>query len=932
MATPLYKFLKGSPNDPNQTKSGFSTYVLPGAAEDISSAYQNDNYKMNFSKFSLLNLDISKMDLDNTDIFNTESLQVLTDKGDIIINSLRNYVANQEVVIRESLLNNNQTFYDPNQSQTTTERIFFKWLRKSGLIQFEPATPNDEYINATEFEVDLNLPEDYFKEYLWRERKVIKYTITSIEDELTDLPDPTDNVIKKLYKVKLSSNSNIKPLDTVLLTNNSNINIGFEDTKSFTVYNIGTTDQTIKNDIIYILSDVTLVWNNFVSATLELVYNRVVQYIGEISSINNAQTLNKNYTEVIAYIPDQTGQTSDILFRVKSDANYSPGLQFPILPSQDQPEIVGGEQVDCPMNTRPENYPGDIYAYFDVDQKYQVSEGLQDRKTGKFFGVYENDRNASRVAAAPYVYPEFDGTELDGITMDFDNLHYTKMNLPNKTSTNFDEFNSQSFNGNAPSDFEFNAVLWYYTVEDVSQPTTTTNESIDTNTLVTDTQTTTTTVVTVEETTPNVTSKVSTNLYAITFLNPVVDGQMATFKKPVANGEQDGLSYTFSINLNFAIDNEQKVEAYDETKTYSLFGFDLYNELVRRLTTTIDLFMDNNDKLIQLNIQVNNLKNLLYTQTDIRDVNSRIQALYNLLNSYKSLQIKDSDSIRVESDSSTNPPSLKLHSTDARFGNLYKYPVSLLYNSVNNTVLNNNITVPKGKDFMIAIINNDLSDITLDNNLNVVLDRDLDFKQTCEIKVYANDARFNKKLNLSIKSNLTSGTNGYAFINNINLPIDNNLNANIELDGLSKRWKKFPEIIPESLSIKKITDNYYLVVKINSNLSNSFKTGDVLLLENMEISYTDLVNNTILTNDISGQYEIVGEIKNSELTFLINLPIMQTIYESLTGNSDIKPLESTNLNQPVILRYNTGWDIKITCIDKNTKIFNEKYLISIDKL
>ena len=58
MATPLYKFLK---------ENGYSTYVFPGSAEDISSAYQNDNYEMNFSKFMLLNIDLSKMDLDNLD-------------------------------------------------------------------------------------------------------------------------------------------------------------------------------------------------------------------------------------------------------------------------------------------------------------------------------------------------------------------------------------------------------------------------------------------------------------------------------------------------------------------------------------------------------------------------------------------------------------------------------------------------------------------------------------------------------------------------------------------------------------------------------------------------------------------------------------------------------------------------------------------------
>jgi len=45
--TPLYKSLKSN---------GTTFYAFPGAAEDISAAYQNENYKMYFSKYVLLDL------------------------------------------------------------------------------------------------------------------------------------------------------------------------------------------------------------------------------------------------------------------------------------------------------------------------------------------------------------------------------------------------------------------------------------------------------------------------------------------------------------------------------------------------------------------------------------------------------------------------------------------------------------------------------------------------------------------------------------------------------------------------------------------------------------------------------------------------------------------------------------------------------------
>ena len=45
-STPNYKRLK---------TNGTTFYAFPGAAEDISAAYQNQNYRMYFSKYVLLN-------------------------------------------------------------------------------------------------------------------------------------------------------------------------------------------------------------------------------------------------------------------------------------------------------------------------------------------------------------------------------------------------------------------------------------------------------------------------------------------------------------------------------------------------------------------------------------------------------------------------------------------------------------------------------------------------------------------------------------------------------------------------------------------------------------------------------------------------------------------------------------------------------------
>jgi hypothetical protein len=107
----------------------------------------NTNYKMYFSKYVLINLPAQNLNpgsnnsncFDFEDSFKTSvNASPATSYKDSMIESLRNYVANQEVVIKESRLNNTTYYYDTNALETTTEKIFFKWCKKLNLIDFEP--------------------------------------------------------------------------------------------------------------------------------------------------------------------------------------------------------------------------------------------------------------------------------------------------------------------------------------------------------------------------------------------------------------------------------------------------------------------------------------------------------------------------------------------------------------------------------------------------------------------------------------------------------------------------------------------------------------------------------------------------------------------------------------------------------------------------
>ena len=524
-STPLYKKLKSN---------GTSFYAFPGAAEDISAAYQNANYKMYFSKYALLNLPKRNLvsgsqsnpiyfDFDNS-FKKSQNATPPTSYGEQIIESLRNYVANQEVVVRESRLNNTEYYYNTNALETTTEKIFFKWCKKLNLIDFEAAIPDDEYFsNLPAFERRNLNDDEYFPEYLWKEREVIDW------DTLSYYETAVSGFNNKL-EIEFYGETNFKVGDTIRIYNVNNTSItinsggsdfseaGTSEGKRTKVLHILPSDSIRGQRIVV---DVTsyLGTQSETFGQAELIYHRLVQYVGEINGISNVQEANRSYTEVYAHIPDHTGMTPDILFRSMYDVNYKPNLTFPIIPGQYQPEILGAENFLSPIVSSPLNYPGSYFGQFDtLDFTYETSSGDTLRRSGDYFGVKGDINN-----------PVVNTSKLDGITMDFNSSHYVKMNISNRKVTNFDQFNALEVNNSKPNDFEFNAILWYYTVEDDKGNT-------------------------------------FTNLYGISFLdnpdnNPVeseVSLRFPTYKKLVSNGDQDGTSFAFSLNLNFNIINDQQ--------------------------------------------------------------------------------------------------------------------------------------------------------------------------------------------------------------------------------------------------------------------------------------------------------------------------------------------------------------------------------------
>ncbi len=811
MSCPLYKKMKDN---------GTSFYCFPSSAEDISSAYQNENYRMYFSKFALLNLpkqhkgfgihsDPTKFDFENSFIKANQS--VATNYADQMVESLRGYVANQEVTIKESRLNNTEYFYDNNEINTTTEKIFWKWCKKLNLLDFERATPGDQYFdNLQDFQTN-NLADDYhFPEILWQEREVIDYRAISFYQ--------TGTTYSNQLEVEFQGSVNFKEGDKVVfseLTNSTLISIGLNGLTCSVLKHIPS--GVTGGDKVVIDMQYTASFETETTGVAKLIYKRLVQYIGEVSGINNVQEANNSYTEVYAHIPDHTGKTPDILFRTMSDVNYKPNMAYPILPSQFQPEIVGAENFNSPIVSTPQNYPGDFYGQFDTDDyTYETSTGDSVRRSGDYYGVKGDIDD-----------PIYNTNFLDGLTLDFDRDHYVKMNIIDNELNTFDEFNALPVHGKPPEDFEFNAILWYYTVENV------------------------------------VTGEITTNLYGITFLNhpnqndayenslPLKGLKLPSYKKLVATDTQDGTSYAFSLNLNFNIINENPQDTYNPTAINSLFSMNLFNTAMKRLAEANNSFMRLNTDSVAISEEIYNLKGLLYTQTDFSTINSRISSVESLLNAYKTMQIVSSDTIEVETNASTSPPLLQLNSKDATYFKIDTIKTTDLYNT--NGVIPLNINIPNNKNFLINIINNDQTQLSLptDTRLTVVLDRDLDYRQSVDIIINGDDfATQNKQLDIFIK--YYDGTpNGLpvetSLIDKVNLPIF--YNQNTQDTSISKKWEQVKLSPPlDGTSEIRINSDVTLDIPIAiTNLSNMVNPGDVFLINNFILDPSSPL-------DYSGQY------------------------------------------------------------------------------
>jgi len=852
MATPLYKPMKAR---------GTSFYAFPSAASDLNLANYNDFYDLNFTKFALINIPRQENGVPNPidgvmDFLPKSNVAgeapffcddpnytKPTKLSDQLVESLRNYVANYDTSLHESRINSNTDFYNIAERYTPTEQIFWKWCRKLNLIDFEPAVHKVDWDkNFSDFD-NLNnstiTNPDYFRKYLWKEREIINYPTVWFEES----SDYTGSLgIYNTPRFTINEISKFKIGDKVILTGSQSDQVLLSGATPILFGEICTIGQ-----IEFATGNTTYIWldknfngggeNTLTSTNIYLSYNKLIQYVGEINQITNIQTASRVGQEVTAYIPHQAGKTPTVLFGTRNNTNYYPNLEIPILADEIQTEIIGTESLNSPIRTNPQDYPGSFFGQFDTqDNTYLCSNGDSIRYQGDYYGVILTDNTG--VNADDYIenLEDFNSDSIDGVFLDVDRNHYYKMNIPGLESKNFDEFGSISIEGQAPSDFDFNAILWYYELIERDE-----NNNV----------------------------KSYVNLYGIEFLNnPENDDDsfstlITPYHKLVTNGVHDGLSYMFNLNLHYNIDNDVQPLTYDPSTIYNMFGFDMYNEMMRRFYQVNENFVNIIQEFVRINMDLQDMKSLIYSQTDIDDLKSRMKNMEDLLKLFATNQFVDSDTANISVDYSGIYPKLKFNVTSVEYDDIKNISLTEAYNyySVNNGA-SYPIALSFSSKMLLNLINDNVSNTG--GNVAILLDRDLKNKQKIEIIIKPEQALYVQRLYVNMLFNYNNTITETPIFNVV----------------LPKDIEEYKIITSETV----YTDSFYLNENIYVNCTDiytgstwcstgyteliltedMFKTGNTVYVQNLYL--IDTVGNTI---DYSGAYKVL--CKNG-INLTIDLP------------------------------------------------------------
>ena len=339
------------------------------------------------------------------------------------------------------------------------------------------------------------------------------------------------------------------------------------------------------------------------------VYNRVVQYIGDIDFVNNLSTQVNSYSEVYVHIPTEVGNFSNVYFKSIIDSdNYAPTMSFSRLLDGNDNSFISGrhyndyspagldthayyDQANTTNNlyqqykrkTTATNFviPGDYelnewWHYLNTNiNTYYLEPNIFDDTTNDDLAIV--DYGASNIDQSAI---KFRRSRLDGISIDFDYNSYKNLSEGQILSLLDVAQNTSS------ADFEFNAILIYYDLyEDIV--------NVTTNSTTTGTYP----LIDPEEVATAISSgsssvTLATNLFGVLFLDNVEDnlslsgGYIPRFKKvrPNTVTKLNGNAYGFKINMKLDVSSiSSGVEVETVISNSNTLSMDIYSDALNSL-------------------------------------------------------------------------------------------------------------------------------------------------------------------------------------------------------------------------------------------------------------------------------------------------------------------------------------------------------------
>lgn len=332
------------------------------------------------------------------------------------------------------------------------------------------------------------------------------------------------------------------------------------------------------------------------STTGDRRYQRVVEYVGDLKVVNNLAQGGQGYTELYMLIPDKDGNTPVVLFNSEETANYFPG------------KIVTGNSEFLEGRNSGDTHPAglSLEGFFDYDDPILYSNSTNANWHGSSTpnsyylepGQFDNVSNIEIIkdqldyTGVNFTQVEFERSRLDGIGIDFNSENYFQIaNNPNISTI-------QEFNATAEAlSFDFNAVLIYYDIFDVSTPT-----------------------------------DRATNLYGILFLDnvtPTADGGfIQRFRKSKFNPVTriNGNSYGLKVNIKFdtSVDNAAIETVINDYNAYSL---ELYSDALIQMQQATLIFNQQIQDYNEINQRLANLENFIYNEEQFIELQNQVAGL-----------------------------------------------------------------------------------------------------------------------------------------------------------------------------------------------------------------------------------------------------------------------------------------------------------------